>query len=155
MDCIVRGVAKSRTRLKDLHFTSRKTKEEKRKHLDSKTGTQFQRTPSLQSLDCSFYPLGGARVLIKTSVSRSVVSDSATAWPVATPWTVACQAPLSSVFPRQKYWGGLPFQSPGDLFEPGINPASLASPTLQPDSFPLSHQGKRFKPNQNTSFEKL
>ena len=32
-----------------------------------------------------------------------------------TPWTVACQAPLSMEFSRQEYWSGLPFPSPGDL----------------------------------------
>ena len=44
----------------------------------------------------------------------------------ATPWTVACQAPLSMGFPRQEYWSGLPFPSLGDLPDPGIKPASLA-----------------------------
>ena len=44
----------------------------------------------------------------------------------ATPWTVACQAPLSMGFPRQEYWSGLPFLSPGDLPDPGIEPVSHA-----------------------------
>ena len=44
----------------------------------------------------------------------------------ATPWTVAHQAPLSMRFPRQEYWSGLPFPSPGDLPDPGIEPASTA-----------------------------
>ena len=48
-----------------------------------------------------------------------------------TPWTVACQAPLSGVFPRQEYWSGLPFLSSGDLPDPGIKPVS---PALQADS---------------------
>ena len=48
----------------------------------------------------------------------------------ATPWTVAHQAPLSMVFPRQEYWSGLPFPSPGDLPNPWIKPASLKSPAL-------------------------
>ena len=56
------------------------------------------------------------------SVSRSVVSDS-----FATPWTVAHQAPLSMGFSRQEYWSGLPFPSPGDLPDSGIEPRS---PTL-------------------------
>ena len=43
-----------------------------------------------------------------------------------TPWTVACQAPLSMEFPRQDYWGGLPFPSPWDLPDPGIEPMSPA-----------------------------
>ena len=42
----------------------------------------------------------------------------------ATPWTVALQAPLSMGFPRQEYWSGLPFPSPGDLPDPGIEPRS-------------------------------
>ena len=57
----------------------------------------------------------------------------------ATPWTVACQAPLSMEFSRQGYWSGLPFPSPGDLPDPGIKPGSS---TLQADSYPLSHQGR-------------
>jgi len=44
----------------------------------------------------------------------------------ATPWTVAHQAPLSMVFPRQEYWSGLPCPPPGDLRDPGIKPASPA-----------------------------
>ena len=43
-----------------------------------------------------------------------------------TPWTVAYQAPLSIGFPRQEYWSGLPFPSPGDLPDPGIKPTSPA-----------------------------
>ena len=44
----------------------------------------------------------------------------------ATLWTVACQAPLSVGVPRQEYWSGLSFPSPGDLPDPGIEPESLA-----------------------------
>ena len=47
-----------------------------------------------------------------------------------TPWTVAHQAPLSVGFSRQEYWSGLPFPSPGDLPDPGIE---LGSPALQAD----------------------
>ena len=46
----------------------------------------------------------------------------------ATPWTVACQSPLSLGFYRQKYWAGLPCPAPGDLPNPRIKPTSLASP---------------------------
>ena len=49
-------------------------------------------------------------------------------WLFATPWTVACQAPLSMEFSRQKYWSRLPFLPPGDLPDAGIEPASLVSP---------------------------
>ena len=48
-----------------------------------------------------------------------------------TPWTVAHQAPQSMDFSRQEYWSGLPFPSPGDLPDPGIEPRS---PTLQADT---------------------
>ena len=41
-----------------------------------------------------------------------------------TPWTIARQAPLSRGFPRQEYWSGLPFPSPEDLPNPGIDPGS-------------------------------
>ena len=59
-------------------------------------------------------------VCICLCVCSGVVSDS------ATPWTVARQASQSVRFPRQEYWSGLPFPSPGDLSGPGIEPASPA-----------------------------
>ena len=43
-----------------------------------------------------------------------------------TPWSVVRQAPLSMGFFGQEYWSGLPFPSPGDLPDPGIEPASPA-----------------------------
>ena len=52
---------------------------------------------------------------------------------LATPWTVARQAPLSLGFPRQEYWSGLPLPSPGDLPHPGIE---LGPPALQAESLP-------------------
>jgi len=54
-------------------------------------------------------------------------------------WTVVPQAPPSMGFSRQEYWSELPFSSPGDLPDQGIE---LASPALQADSVPLSHQGR-------------
>ena len=56
----------------------------------------------------------------------------------ATPWTVAYQAP-SMGFSRQEYWSGLPFPSPGNLPDPGIE---SGSPALQADALP-SHQRKK------------
>ena len=56
----------------------------------------------------------------------------------ATPWKVAYQPLLSIGFSRQAYWSGLPFPSPGDLPNPGIEPWS---PALHTDALPLSHQG--------------
>ena len=60
---------------------------------------------------------------------------------VATPWTVAHQAPLSKGFPRQDYWNGLLFPPPGDLPDSGMEPTSLSlvSPEWQEDSLPLCH----------------
>ena len=46
-------------------------------------------------------------------------------------WTVACQTPLFMEFSRQEYWSGLPFPSPGDLPDPGTEPASLMSLALE------------------------
>ena len=57
----------------------------------------------------------------------------------ATPWTRARQASLSMEFPRQEYWHGLPFHSPGDLLDPGIEPVS---PALAGGFFTLEPPGK-------------
>ena len=65
--------------------------------------------------------------------SHSVVSDS------AIPWTVVYQASLSMGFSRQEYWRGLPFPSPGDLPDPGIEPRS---PALQADALASEPPGK-------------
>ena len=64
------------------------------------------------------------KACMRTCQVASVVSNSATLW------TVACQAPLFMGFPRQEYWSGVPFPSPGDLPNPGTEPTSLASPAL-------------------------
>ena len=56
-----------------------------------------------------------------------------------TPWTIAYQSPQSMEFSRQEYWSGLPFSSPGDLPDPGIEPGS---PTLQADALPSEPLGK-------------
>ena len=57
----------------------------------------------------------------------------------ATLWAVAYQAPPSMEFSRQEYWSGLPFPSPGDLPDPGIEPRS---PALQADALPSEPPGK-------------
>ena len=56
---------------------------------------------------------------------------------LATPWTIAHQAPLSMGFRRQEQWNGLSFPSPGDLPNQGIK---TVSPVLRADSLLLSHQ---------------
>ena len=59
-------------------------------------------------------------------------------WLFATPWTVACQAPLSVELSRQEYWSGLPFPSSGNFPDSGIK---YGSPALQEDSYCLNYQG--------------
>ena len=73
-------------------------------------------------------------------------------WLFATPWTVAYQAPPSMGSSRQEDWSGLPFPSPGDLTNPGIE---LGSPALQADALPSELPGKLWqlptRSNNNTS----
>ena len=59
-----------------------------------------------------------------------------------TPWTVAHQAPVSMGFSRQEYWRGLPFPPPGDLPNPGTEPASAVSPVLAGGFFTTEPPGK-------------
>ena len=66
----------------------------------------------------------------------SLISDS------ATPWTTAHPAPLSMEFSRQEYWNGLPFLTPGDLPDLGIEPASLLSLALAGGFFTTVPPGK-------------
>ena len=67
------------------------------------------------------------------------VKSPSCVWLIVTPWTVACQAPLSLGFSRQEYWSGLPCASPGDLPNPRIEPRS---PELQVDSLLSEPPGK-------------
>ena len=61
---------------------------------------------------------------------------------LATLWTVDCQASLSMGFSRQEYWSKLPFPSPGDLPDPGIE---AGSPALQAVSLLTEPPGKSSK----------
>ena len=60
----------------------------------------------------------------------------------ATPWTVACQAPLSMGFSRQEYGSGLQYSSPGDLPDPGTEPVSSVSVAMQDESLLLELSGE-------------
>ena len=60
----------------------------------------------------------------------------------ATPWTVACQAPLSMGFPRQEYWSGLSYTPPGDHPYSGIELASHMSLALAGSFFTTAPPGK-------------
>ena len=62
-------------------------------------------------------------------------------WHLATPWTVACQAPLPMELSRQEYWSGMSFSPPGDLPNPGIEPESLASHALAGEFFTVGPPG--------------
>ena len=73
--------------------------------------------------------------LSSVQFSRSVVSDSLR--PVDC--IVAHQTPPSMGFSRQEYWSGLPFPSPGDLPNPGLEPGS---PALLAGSVPFEPPGK-------------
>ena len=75
-------------------------------------------------------------VCMKSESESEVVQSCPT---LVTPWTVAHQAPPSMGFSRQEYWSGLPFPSPGDLPNPGIEPRSL---TLQVDALTSEPPGK-------------
>ena len=76
--------------------------------------------------------------LMKLSLSEWVKSLSHVRL-LVTPWTVAFQAPPSMGFSRQEYWSGLPFPSPGDLPDPGIEPWS---PAFQVDTLTSEPPGK-------------
>jgi len=77
--------------------------------------------------------------LTNTTCINVVVQSLSHVWLFCDPTDcIAHQALLSVRLPRQEYWSGLPFPSPWDLPDPGIEPSSHA---LQVDSLPLSHQG--------------
>ena len=84
-------------------------------------------------------PINIRKMNIKTimrshfSTLKVKVKSLSCVWLFATPWTIAHQAPLSRGFPRQEYWSGLLFLSPGYLPKPRTEPRSLA---LQTDSLP-------------------
>ena len=59
-----------------------------------------------------------------------VLSHFSRVWLFATPWTIACQAPLSRGFSRQEYQSGYSFPALEDLYYPGTEPESLISPAL-------------------------
>ena len=78
-----------------------------------------------------------------------------------TPWTVACQTPLSMGFSRQEYWSTLPFLPSGDLPNSGVKPVLPVSPALAGRFFTTEAPGKPiitrllFKKHICLSFQKL
>ena len=84
----------------------------------------------------------GGEGFIRVCLAQGMHAQSLTRVPLfATPWTVARQAPLSTGFPRQEHQSGVPCPAPGDLPNPGIKPASPASPLLAGRFFTLGHLG--------------
>ena len=81
-------------------------------------------------IDALFLKSGSTLPIVK-SLSRVLL--------FAARWTVAYHVPLLMGFSRQEYWSGLPFPSPGDLPDPGIEPRS---PALQADALPSEPPGK-------------
>ena len=77
-------------------------------------------------LHCDLIPRQESRKMCMYLVAQPCLT-------LATPWTIAYQAPLSMGFSRQEYWSGLPFPSPGDLPNPGNEPRP---PALQADCLP-------------------
>ena len=77
----------------------------------------------LGKLDSSLQKNG---IGILPNTMKVKVKSSSPVWLFAIPWTVAYQAPRPMGFFRQEYWSRLPFPSPGDLPNPGIEPTSPA-----------------------------
>ena len=81
------------------------------------------------------------KIIYTTTIRQDILSLSLvtkSCLTLATPYTIACQAPLSMRFSRQEYWSGLPFPSSGDPPNPGIEPGLLHCRQML---YPLSHQG--------------
>ena len=123
-------------------------------------GEETESIMSWFTLECSFWSLHGAhdnsffyeclRFTTKMCTVGSLTVGFCFArmcvlrrlWYFVTLWTVACQVPRSMGFPRQEYWNALPFLPPGDLLDPGIEPASPASPALAGGLFTSSTSWK-------------
>ena len=103
-------------------------------------GIQFvdQTSPWTLQLEC----LHQAQGLFCAQGYCTVLGLVTQSWVFETPWTVACQAPLSLEFSREEYWSGLPSPTPGDPPNPGMEPRS---PTLQVDSLLSELPGKPLK----------
>ena len=92
---------------------------------------------------CSLFPPPTTRPRLYLSCfSLDEVCGLSCVWLFGTPWTVACQAPLSMGFFRQEYWSGLPFPPPEDLLDSGIEPKSFAFPALTGRFFATVLPGK-------------
>ena len=95
--------------------------------------------------------MGGAERRKRNQDKRSFKQPAKSCLTLATPWTEACQAPRSMGFSRQEYCSGLPFPSPRDLPDPGIEPRSSA---LQANSLPTELWGKPKQPAVESDLKK-
>ena len=77
------------------------------------------------------------------NTTRTCLCTLSRVWLFVTLWPVVHQAPLSMGFSRQEYWRGLPFRTPGDIPNTGIEPEFLHLRHWQADSLPLLHLGSR------------
>ena len=85
-------------------------------------------TDSRESHTDSYFSVEGLSENVKPTLTRYVCAQLCPT--LCNPWMVPLQAPLSVEFTRQEYWSGLPFSSPGDLPDPGVELTSLASLAL-------------------------
>ena len=91
---------------------------------------------------CQIFPFLYLYMCLYANMYAWVLSRFSCVRLFVTPWTVACQAPVSIGFFRQEYWSGLTCPPPGDFPDPGVKPASLMSPALAGGFFTTEPPGK-------------
>ena len=90
---------------------------------------EWKLTVRVTGLSCSSHSRNEPKMYLPVCVRVCVCAQSLNHVQLfVTPWTVACQPPLAMEIFRQEYWNRLPFHTPGDLSNPGIEPTSLGSP---------------------------
>ena len=97
-----------------------------------------QKGPELVDKLQSFTPQASARAEMRQPIKMRACVYAQSCQTLCDWWTIAFQAALSMGFSRQEYWHGLPFPSPGALPNPGVEPASLTSPTVTGGFFTTS-----------------
>ena len=99
----------------------------------------FSRMQVLHYVHCNQLLCNGERSRIFEASESVKVLDAQSCLTLCNPMDcISHQAPLSMEFFRQEYWSGLPFPSPGDLPDPGIEPLSLICPALAAEFFTTS-----------------
>ena len=143
MECIVHGVAKSQTQLSNLHFTDTTSTHHARLSLPCLTESSQLLCWKNHQLQGFFPP---PYVACRTLVSQPgiepvppILGVLTTGPPSESEIAQLCPTLCDPWATRQKYWSGLPFPSPGDLPDSGIEPRS---PTLQADALTSAPPGK-------------